>query len=81
MEWSSAQEAVRQDRQGYLEVEVEVDINENKPGQTGKTKGEAVETEETPGGKSDYCEKTELQTDQSGEAQPCPQSFNHAVKI
>ena len=81
MEWSSAQEAVRQDRQGYLEVEVEVDINENKPGQTGKTKGEAVETEETPGGKSDYCEKTELQTDQSGEAQRCPQSFHHAVKM
>ena len=59
MEWSSAQQGLRQ----------LVDINENKPGQTVKTRDEAVETEKAQIGKSDYCEKTELQTEQSGQLQ------------
>ena len=57
MEWSSAQQALRQ----------LVDINENKPGQTVKTRDEAVETEKAQIGKSDYREKTELETEQSGQ--------------
>ena len=60
MEWSQTQQALRQ----------LVDINENKPGQPGKTRDEAVETEKAQIGKSDNSsEKTELQTEQSGQLQ------------
>ena len=60
MEWSQTQQALRQ----------LVDINENKQGQPGKTRDEAVETEKAQIGKSDNSsEKTELQTEQSGQLQ------------
>ena len=59
MEWSQAQQTLRQ----------LVDINENKPGQPGKTRDEAVETEKAQIGKSDFSAKTELQTEQAGQLQ------------
>lgn len=55
MEWSSAKDCVGRASQQL------VDINENQPGQRGKARDEAQR------GKSDYCEKTELETDQSGQ--------------
>ena len=59
MEWSSAQEGLRQ----------LVDINENKPGQAVKARDEAVEREKAGSEKTSDCrEKTELQTEeQSGQ--------------
>ena len=60
MEWSQAQQALRQRVS---------DINENKPGQPVKTRDEAVETEKAQIGKSDFSAKTELQTEQAGQLQ------------